>query len=138
MKTPIEARIFTLEEAENLLPQVAEITGRYEREVSDLQQAMEGGDLPQAKQREVMLEIDRKVNSWAHDINLLGAEVKGLWLVDFDSGDGFFYCWKYGEDRIAFMHPYEGSFTERRPVWRKTGNRSEAEGKEAGEDAASA
>ena len=37
------------------------------------------------------------VEAWAEAVRALGLEVKGLWLVDFDNGEGY-YCWKYPED----------------------------------------
>ncbi len=45
----------------------------------------------------------------------LGAEVKGLWLVDWDSGDGYF-CWRFPEAALAFFHTYEEGFAGRLPV----------------------
>ena len=46
----------------------------------------------------------------------LGVEVKGLWLADFDSGDGYYYCWQLGEDDIEHFHRYETGFAGRRPI----------------------
>ena len=50
----------------------------------------------------------------------LGVEVKGLWLADFDSGDGYYYCWKLGEDDIEHFHRYETGFAGRRPISLRT------------------
>jgi len=38
--------------------------------------------------------------------------VKGLWLVDFDSGDGY-WCWSYPEEDLRHWHSYEGGYGER-------------------------
>ena len=46
----------------------------------------------------------------------LGGQPKGLWLVDFDSGDGFSFCWKYGEEEIAHVHAYDAGFAGRRYI----------------------
>jgi hypothetical protein len=43
-------------------------------------------------------------------------EVKGLWLADFDSGDGYYYCWQLGEEDIEHFHRYEVGFAGRRPI----------------------
>ena len=115
---PAEPRIFSLKEAEELLPRVKEITGRYEQEASQMQEALERGQVPAGEEREMMLEIDRRVNSWARKIVALGIQAKGLWLVDFDSGDGFYYCWKLGESNIEYMHGYEETFADRREIWK--------------------
>ena len=42
----------------------------------------------------------------------LGADVKGLWLVDFDTGAGY-YCWKWPEEELAYFHGYEEGFAGR-------------------------
>ena len=45
----------------------------------------------------------------------LGLEVKGLWLVDFDSGAGY-YCWKYPESSLEYFHGYDEGFSGRLPL----------------------
>ena len=45
----------------------------------------------------------------------LGLVVKGLWLVDFDTGDGYL-CWKYPELRINHYHEYNAGFAGRREL----------------------
>jgi hypothetical protein len=52
------------------------------------------------------------VNGWAADLRALGLEAKGLWLVDFDNGDGY-YCWCYPEAAISHYHAYEEGFAGR-------------------------
>ncbi len=42
----------------------------------------------------------------------LGVEVKGLWLVDFDNGSGY-YCWRWPERELAFFHGYDEGFAGR-------------------------
>lgn len=49
------------------------------------------------------------VMEWAESIAGLGIEVKGLWLVDFDSGGGY-YCWRYPEPALQYFHGYEEGF----------------------------
>ena len=41
--------------------------------------------------------------------------VKGLWLVDWDCGDGY-YCWRYPEASIAHFHGYDDGFNGRMPI----------------------
>ncbi|HYN19539.1 MAG TPA: DUF2203 family protein, partial [Thermoanaerobaculia bacterium] len=55
------------------------------------------------------------VRSWANEILALGCEIKGLWLVDFDSGAGY-YCWKYPEPSLDHFHGYEEGFSGRLPL----------------------
>jgi len=42
----------------------------------------------------------------------LGLEVKGLWLVDFDNGSGYF-CWTWPEEGLEYFHGYEEGFEGR-------------------------
>ena len=52
------------------------------------------------------------VNGWADDVQSLGLEAKGLWLVDFDNGEGY-YCWSYPEETVAHYHGYDDGFAGR-------------------------
>lgn len=103
--SPAEARIFSFDEAKSLLPKVQEITSeavlRYAR-LSD--PGLESDDV-----REGI------VRDWAQDIESLGVVIKGLWLVDFDSGAGY-YCWKYPEPSLEFFHGYDEGFAGRLPL----------------------
>ena len=93
-------RVFSLSEARALLPQVRGLTAdavtRY-------------GRLPGEEERREVAE------EWARELRSLGLEIKGLWLVDFDSGAGY-YCWKYPEAALAHFHSYEEGFAGRVPL----------------------
>lgn len=101
---PSTRRIFTFAEAREMLPRVAEITAdavlRYAR-------------LPESKESEE--ERQRVVRDWVNQIASLGAEIKGLWLVDFDSGSGY-YCWRFPEPALEYFHGYEEGFAGRLPL----------------------
>src|SRR5262245_21022975 len=97
-----EKRTFTLDEARALMPKVQEITADAVERYAKL-----AGDLEEAR-----LEV---VQSWAEELRTLGAEIKGLWLVDFDSGAGY-YCWKYPELALNHFHSYEEGFAGRLPL----------------------
>ena len=55
------------------------------------------------------------VKRWVSKMERLGLVVKGLWLVDFDTGDGYL-CWKYPELKINHYHDYESGFAGRRSL----------------------
>ncbi len=101
---PATKKTFTLEQARELLPRVKEITSdavfRYAR-------LGEGAETEEEHQK--------IVRDWAGEILSLGAEIKGLWLVDFDSGAGY-YCWKYPEPSLEYFHGYEEGFAGRLPL----------------------
>jgi len=92
-------RIFTLAEARSLLPRVQELTAGAVTRYAQL-----SGDL-EDERRAV-------VEEWAAELAELGLEIKGLWLVDFDSGAGY-YCWKYPEPALDHFHGYEEGFAGR-------------------------
>jgi hypothetical protein len=109
--------IFTLEEARKLLPQVKNITQRYYDLVEEQRDTLSNPD-----DAEEVARVERRMNAllqeWASAINALGVDVKGLWLADFDSGDGYYFCWKLGEADIEYFHRYETGFAGRRPIER--------------------
>ena len=54
----------------------------------------------------------RVVGEWAEAVMGLGIDVKGVWLVDFDNGSGY-YCWQYPEESLQYFHGYEDGFRGR-------------------------
>ena len=97
-------KVFTYEEAVRLLPEVRRLTDVAYREV----EAVAGGAASEAAQAEVEAVVTR----WAHELMNRGLEVKGLWLVDFDNGSGY-YCWQHPEEGLQFFHTYEEGFRGR-------------------------
>lgn len=118
-------RIFTLDEARAMLPRVQGLT----RPVFDLAASL-AEELQAVEQREedsraeeLRERLHALVDSWAGAVRELGTDVKGLWLVDFDSGDGY-WCWAYPEEELSHWHSYEGGFGSRVPIEERPGVRS--------------
>lgn len=107
--------MFTLEEARALLPQVRDITQRYYDRVQALRDGLHDDEDSEAVGR-LEQRLNTELQHWVAELNELGVEVKGLWVADFDSGDGYYYCWKLGEDDIEHFHRYETGFAGRRPI----------------------
>ncbi len=114
------SRVFTLEEAQTLMPEVKRLTEPvYLLAASlaeELREAEEAGDT--GRSDDLKERLQALVQSWTNSIQDLQAEVKGLWLVDFDSGDGY-WCWAYPESDLDHWHSYEGGFRARVPVAEK-------------------
>lgn len=104
--------LFTLSEAQALLPRIQGLTQEAAARVQAL--VGEAAALAANDPRRVELAEQARVmvNQWAEAITALGAEAKGLWLVDFDHGEGY-YCWKFPEESVEYEHSYEGGFRGR-------------------------
>ena len=97
----VSKRIFSYEEAVALLPEVQRLT-------EDAVAAVEAlGDI-----ESVPDEYHDVVTRWAESVIELGIEVKGLWLIDFDSGSGY-YCWRHPEPSLQYFHGYEEGYRGR-------------------------
>jgi len=99
-----EKKIFTLAQAQEMLPRVRQITSEAVARYDSL------GEAPETEE-----ERQELVREWVRQLSTLGVEIKGLWLVDFDSGAGY-YCWKYPEPSLDYFHGYEEGFAGRLPL----------------------
>ncbi len=109
-------KTFTYEEAGQLLPIIYRLTEEASREVRKFTKHIEA--LPNKKSdraREIEANINCLVEKWQFKLEKLGVIPKGLWLADFDNGEGYF-CWKYPEIKISFWHGYHDGFSGRKPI----------------------
>lgn len=103
-----EKRIFSYDQAVAMLPEVRRLTEEAHRTVEEL-----GTDTATTRGRvDLQKRLKEIVNGWARSLVGMGLEVKGLWLVDFDNGSGY-YCWRYPEDGLHYYHSYEDGFNGR-------------------------
>jgi hypothetical protein len=108
-------RIFSYEQALETFPAVRDLTGAAVREIEALVHRLQSREQADQGKEELETAVNGVIQSWAAEISALGCEVKGLWLVDWDSGDGY-YCWSYPEESIAHFHGYEEGFAGRLPI----------------------
>ena len=94
-------KIFSYEEAAALLPEVQRLTAAAVEQVEQL------GEV-----EETVEEYQTIVGQWAESIIRMGIEVKGLWLIDFDCGSGY-YCWQWPEPGLQFFHGYDDGYRGR-------------------------
>ena len=104
-EAPRAKKVFTYDEAARLLPRVRRLTEEAHAAVESLS---EGGTPSDAVQEQIEAIISR----WAAEVLALGIDVKGLWLIDFDNGSGY-YCWKLPEEGLQYYHTYEEGFRGR-------------------------
>jgi len=125
----IRVKLFTLEEANDLLPTLKQLLEKsdraraalttlapYDREAAA--RATEGGGTTAGSEYALYLvsffETVREINSH-------GIEVKDFerWLCDFPhmrDGRVVFLCWQRGEDSIQWWHDVEAGFAGRQPL----------------------
>ncbi len=106
-----QKRLFTLDEARELLPIVRRLTESTDRQVKLLNVRLNYSWNPDTK-KSTTVEIQKAFQAWSKKLFHLGIETKGMWLADFDSGNGF-YCWQYPEPDIVYFHSYESGMSGR-------------------------
>jgi hypothetical protein len=105
-------RIFTLDQANALLPTIAQITERSRDELKRLESgAADGQSAPLGDGENDASEV---VQRWAHTVMAFGAQPKGVFTVDFRSPDpNLLWCWAPAETEICHRHFTWESFRDR-------------------------
>lgn len=130
-------KIFTVEQANRMLPLVRRIVGDIVRGYADWQESVKrlelvaagGGetqDMTQIAHERDQLErrtqaMAAEIDSFVRELESLGIELKGFdsGLVDFPGekdGRPIYLCWRLGEDAVAFWHELDAGFAGRRPL----------------------
>lgn len=131
---PAAPRIFSLREAEAMLPLVRPIVGdllgaypRWQELVARyevLTGPLKAGDQEPAELVEVRAAVAREaetINGYLQELERLGCLFKGFdaGLVDFYAlreDRLVFLCWKHGEDHITHWHEVDAGVAGRQPV----------------------
>ncbi len=98
-----------VQQAVDLLPHVKHVTADAVRRAESLAAQLNGLHEEDPEHATLSAALRDVVNGWAEEVQSLGLEAKGLWLVDFDNGQGY-YCWCYPEETVAHYHGYEDGF----------------------------
>lgn len=121
-----DQRLFTAEEANELLPTVAALVEQLrdaQREMEDRHDqvtsivAGNGGGEPGT----AFLEATQTAATAIAQLEGLGTVVRdpSTGLIDFPSmrdGEVVFLCWRIGEDRVAWWHPVDTGIAGRQPL----------------------
>lgn len=109
-------KYFTLGEARKLLPIIYRLTEESSREVRGHVNRIEAySDKSHPSVTAIEEQINGIIDRWQVKMEKLGAEPKGLWMADFDSGEGYF-CWKYPETEVNHFHGYQDGFSGRKTL----------------------
>ena len=136
--TMVEPRVFTLEEANALVPTLHRLVGRQMLRQTEIEDRLRrlaraaGRSLhdleitPQdsAEVRHLKTDLMERIAAYEEgwrEVTALGAVVKDVrtGLVDFYGqldGRTVWLCWRYGEERIDFFHELDTGFAHRKPL----------------------
>jgi hypothetical protein len=127
-------KLFTLEEATQLLPVVRQLLTEIQAGREEVAKAsarldellgLTGGNGHLTGQveaaREAAQEAAESLQGKIDELDDLGVELKGIdeGLVDFQSlrdGRVVYLCWRLGEDAIAYWHELDTGFAGRQPL----------------------
>ena len=130
-------RLFTLEEANALVPRVRELLedvrlraeqlGALQERLEAFRERKRSGDHADGEARvaaEALGEAQRlseEIRELALEVQAMGVEIKDLrtGLVDFRAereGRVVYLCWRLGEDQIRFWHELDTGFAGREPL----------------------
>lgn len=110
-----ETRVFTLAEARALLPVVRRATVQAHAALDPVKARLAHMLASDPQFAQVEQQYRDIVKAWVTKMERLGLVAKGLWVVDFDTGDGSL-CWRFPKLRIAHWHAYGTGFAGRRPL----------------------
>jgi hypothetical protein len=105
-------RCWSLENARAMLGEVRQRTAAAVGEVEPLLAEREKLAEGSPDRRGIEARIQQQISTWVRSMEALGLEVKGLWLVDFDNGSGY-YCWRWPEESLEYFHGYEEGYAGR-------------------------
>jgi hypothetical protein len=105
-------RSWTLEGARALLPDVRERTAVAVAQVQTLLEGRERETGAALSAERIDALVAKVTSDWARAMEAFGLDVKGVWLVDFDTGSGY-YCWRWPEPELSYFHGYEEGFDGR-------------------------
>lgn len=134
-----EHQVFTLEEANALVPRLRDLVGRQLARRAEIEDQLKSlaevtGEIPteitppevsdppalRAQKRALLTNIGTYQEGWG-EVERLGAIVKDarVGLLDFYGhvdGTAVWLCWKYGEDEIAHYHGLTEGFGARKAI----------------------
>ena len=126
-------RLFTVDEANELLPTLRPLMERIFQDLKFLRQKSESlirderlsPESPELMERlqenESIARVIGEIKGLVEEINSYGCVSKGVeeGLVDFPclfGEEAVLLCWRYGEDSVAHWHRIEDGFAGRRPL----------------------
>lgn len=125
------AKTFTLEEANSLIPTLAQIFEKVNAlrvKIGLIKEALDYSSEPKLDTQDSPQKLMERMNALTEEVRKLvneaqthGCFVKDVenYLVDFYTvvdNRPLFLCWRYGEDRVSFWHDTESGYRGRQPL----------------------
>lgn len=125
------AKTFTLEEANSLIPTLAQIFEKVNAlrvKIGLIKEALDYSGEPKLDTQDSPQKLMERMNALTEEVRKLvneaqthGCFVKDVenYLVDFYTivdNRPLFLCWRYGEDRVSFWHDTESGYRGRQPL----------------------
>lgn len=106
------AKLFDLAEARALLPLIQSITQQHQAELAPIQARLNKMLSNDPRRNRIETQYEKIVNTWKNKIEKLGATVFGLWIVEFNVGEGTL-CWRSPELGLSYFRPHNSEFSGR-------------------------
>ncbi|MCH8299443.1 MAG: DUF2203 domain-containing protein [Candidatus Marinimicrobia bacterium] len=134
MNPPVKDKLFSVEEANMLLPEIRTILDEFKdrkkmffelkEEIIELTEVVDSEEYRSeelSKKERIMRATSNEIENLFEEIADLGCVVKDIdnGLVDFISifkGRKVFLCWKQGEDKVSWYHDMQTGFTGRKKI----------------------
>ncbi len=105
-------KLFNLAEAKSLLPLVQSVTIKHQTELDPIQDRLNKMLSNDPRRNPIEGEYEQVVSKWKSKIEKLGAIVRGLWVVEFNVGEGVL-CWRHPELSLNYFRANGEDFTNR-------------------------
>jgi hypothetical protein len=133
MAAPQQTKLFTVDEANGLLPELKPLVERIKTHLETLKEKSEvmireerlspsSPELMKSLQQNAAIaSLIQEVKCMVEEINAYGCICKGIeeGLVDFPcllGGEIVYLCWRLGEDSVGYWHRIEDGFAGRKPL----------------------
>ncbi len=108
----LKDKLFNLTEARELLLLVQSVTKTQESLLSPIQDRLKRMLANDPRRSAFERQYELIVEQWRNKVELLGARVSGLWIVEFDVGEGSL-SWRYPELSLNHFRGRGAAFSER-------------------------
>lgn len=108
----LKDKLFNIHDAQIVLPSVRAVTEHQRKILVPIQDRLNKMLANDPRRKVFEKDYELVVSHWSSKVSLLGARVSGLWMVEFDVGDGSL-SWRYPELSLSYFRANGAKFSER-------------------------